>query len=246
MSMRGSNYKAFFKPVNSLSIDERAAMSRIYLTYYDNADEKIFFRDLDAKTEVDILYCEDELIGFSTLLLYDARWLGQTTHIAYSGDTVVHREHWGQQALPSAWLRRMGRLSADNPAIPIYWFLLVKGHRTYRFLPSFAREFYPSPGIELPDLKLFAGQLAAKKFEKDYNPATGIVEFERSLGNLKKEVAYPSERELNNPAVRFFLEKNPDYLKGHELVCLCRVASDNLKPFARRIFEAGMNLEKRP
>jgi hypothetical protein len=244
--MRTRNYEAVFKPVDSLSYEERSLMARLYLTYYDNVDEAMFFEDLDAKTEVDILYCEDELIGFSTLLLYDAEWLGQTTHIAYSGDTVVHREHWGQQALPSAWLRRMGRLSADNLSIPIYWFLLVKGHRTYRFLPSFACEFYPSPGVEQPDLKLFADQLAAKKFGKDYNPATGIVEFEHSLGNLKEEVAYPSERELKNPAVRFFMEKNPDYLKGHELACLCRVAPDNLKPFARRIFEAGMNLEKQP
>ena len=242
--MQRSNYKAIFKPIESLGNDERLAMARLYLTYYDNADEEMFFRDLDAKTEVDILYCEDELIGFSTLFLYDTEWLGQTTHIAYSGDTVVHRAHWGQQAIPSAWLRRMGRLSANNPSIPIYWFLLVKGHRTYRFLPSFAYEFHPVPNAEHPNLKLFADQLAIEKFGKDYNPATGIVEFEHSLGNLKEEFAYPSERELKNPAARFFLEKNPSYLKGHELVCLCRVASDNLKPFARRIFEAGMNLEK--
>ena len=240
MSMRKCNYKAVFKPIHSLSIDERAVMTRLYLMHYDNADEEMFFRDLDAKTEVDILYCEDELIGFSTLLLYDEEWRGQTVQVAYSGDTIVQRDHWGQQALSSAWLRRLGRLLAGNPSIPIYWFLLVKGHRTYRFLPSFALEFYPSPDIEQPDLKLFADQLAAKKFGLNYNPATGIVEFEYSLGNLKEEFAYPSERELKNPAVRFFLEKNPNYLKGHELVCLCRVASDNLKRFARRIFEDGI------
>ena len=238
--MQKNNYKAVFKPVNSLRIDERTAMACLYLTYYDNADEEIFFRDLDAKTEVDILYCDEKLVGFSTLLLYNAEWRGQTTYVAYSGDTIVHRDHWGQQAIPSAWLRRMGRLSADNPSIPIYWFLLVKGHRTYRFLPSFTYKFHPAPNVECSSLKLFADQLAAKKFGKTYNPATGIVEFEHSLGNLKEEFTYPSDKELKNPAVRFFLEKNPNYAKGHELVCLCRVASDNLKPFARRIFEDGI------
>ena len=244
--MRSANYKAVFKPVNLLSIDERKAMARLYLTYYDNSDEDKFYHDLNAKTEVDILYYEDELVGFSTLLLYNMEWLGQTMHIAYSGDTVVHKNHWGQQALQAEWLRRIGRLSADNHFIPIYWFLLVKGHRTYRFLPSFACEFYPSPGIKQPGLKLFADHLATEKFGKEYNSVSGIVEFKCSLGNLRKEIAYPSERELKNPTIRFFLGKNPNYLQGHELVCLCRVASDNLKPFARRIFEAGINQGKQP
>ena len=239
--MLRSNYKAIFKPINSLDAGERLAMAHLYLTYYDNANEDMFFRDLDAKTEAVILYYENKLAGFSTLFLYDVEWLGQTVHIAYSGDTVVHKDHWGQQAIPAAWLRRIGRLSADNPSTPIYWFLLVKGHRTYRFLPSFVHEFYPCPGLKQPDLKLFADHLATKKFGKDYNLTTGVVEFKHSLGNLKETIAHPSERELKNPAVNFFLEKNPGYLKGHELVCLCRVASDNLKPFARRIFESEIN-----
>ena len=245
--MRARNYEAEFRAVGLLSHKERSDMARLYLTYYDNADEAMFFRDLDAKTEVDLLYCGSELVGFSTLLLYDTEWKGQTVPIAYSGDTIVHRSHWGQQALSSEWLRRMGRLSADNLSISIYWFLLVKGHRTYRFMPSFAYEFYPDSNADQPDLKLFADQIAAEKFGKDYNPTTGLVEFDSSLGNLKEEIAYPSEKELKNPVVRFFLEKNPNYMKGHELVCLCRVAPDNLKPFARRIFETGMtNGEQRP
>ena len=228
------------KPAGSLSSEERSLMARLYLTYYDNVDEAMFFGDLDAKTEADLLYCEGELVGFSTLLLYEAQWRGQTARIAYSGDMIVRRDHWGQQALSATWLRYMGRVAAKAPSMPIYWFLLVKGHRTYRFMPSFAYEFHPGINAGQPDLKLFADQLAAEKFGRYYNPTTGLVEFENSLGNLKEEVAYPSERELKNPFVRFFLEKNPNYVKGHELVCLCRVAPDNLKPFARRIFEAGM------
>jgi hypothetical protein len=236
-SMKDRNYTAAFKPVSELSPTERAMMARLYLTYYDNADEAMFFRDLDAKTEADILYRNGELVGFSTLLLYDTEWRGQTTRIAYSGDTIVRKDCWGQQALSAAWLRRMGKLRAKELSVPLYWFLLVKGHRTYRFLPSFAYEYHPDPEVNHPDLKSFADALAGQKFGKDYNSATGVVEFTHSLGNLKEKIAYPSEREVRTPAVRFFLEKNPGYLRGHELVCLCRIAADNLKPFARRIFE---------
>lgn len=233
------NYRARFRPVQSLSLKERASMSRLYMKYYENADEAAFQRDLDAKTEVEMLHWGGELVGFSALLLYEAEWQGQVVRIAYSGDTIVHRDHWGQQALPAAWLRRAASIHGSAPEVPFYWFLLVKGHRTYRFMPLFTEHYHPAPGNDGGNLKGLADKLAGDKFGGDYNTKSGVVEFPRSQGNLREEVAHPTERERRNPAVRFFLERNPGYLRGHELVCLCRIASENLRPFARRIFERG-------
>ena len=229
--------RSSFKTIKSLNLDERSLMADLYLTYYDNADEAMFFRDLDAKTEVDIIYSNGEMAGFSTLLLYETEWQGCPIRIAYSGDTLVRKRHWGQQALQIAWLKRIGQLCRETPLTPFYWFLLVKGHRTYRFLPSFVLKYHPNPDNEHTDLKKLADKLACDKFGADYNSCTGVVEFETSQGNLKEEVAHPTERELNNHAVKFFLKKNPGYLRGHELVCICPICTDNLKPFARRIFE---------
>lgn len=237
--MNDKRYKASVTAVNALDSTQRRQMAQLYLAYYDNTDENVFFRDLRAKDSVVLLYCLNELVGFSTLLFYDFFWREQKNRIVYSGDTIVCREHWGQLALPAAWLRHMGRLYREETSSPLYWFLLVKGHRTYKFLPAFAHEYHPDPGSNRHELKRLADLLAMEKFGADYNPLTGVVEFERSLGNLKDEVAHPAGRELSNPAVRFFLQRNPGYLKGHELVCLCRVDPDNLRPFARRIFEEG-------
>ncbi len=230
-------YEAVFRSTADVGDRELAVMTRLYLNYYDNADETHFNRDFRAKTEVEVLYYNGELVGFSTLLFYESEWRRQKIRVVYSGDTIVHRSHWGQQTLAVEWLRRMGRFVALD-ASPLYWFLLVKGHRTYRFLPSFAWNYHPAPDRENPELKAVADMLAQGKFGADYNPDTGVVEFKHSLGNLKEEVAYPSQRELKNPDVRFFMHRNPGYLKGHEMVCLCPVSSANLKPFARRIFEA--------
>lgn len=215
-------------------------MGRLYLKYYENADEAMFERDLVAKTEVEMLYWGGDLAGFSTLLLYETEWRGRAARVAYSGDTIVHRDHWGQQALPAAWLRRAAEIYGRAPEVPFYWFLLVKGHRTYRFMPLFVLDYHPdraSACAAPDDLGELAEKLARDKFGDDYNPRTGVIEFAHSQGNLRQEIAHPTARELKNPAVRRFLEKNPGYLCGHELVCLCRIAPDNLRPFARRIFE---------
>ncbi|MDR0648019.1 MAG: hypothetical protein LBF92_01615 [Synergistaceae bacterium] len=232
-------YAASFKTVESLGQNERASMARLYLSYYDNADETMFFRDLDAKDEVEMIYFDGDMVGFSALMLYETEWQGNPIRVAYSGDTIVRREHWGQQALIAAWLGRMGQAWKELPGVPFYWFLLVKGHRTYRFLPSLALEYHPDHRVERSGLRALADKLAGDKFGADYNPRSGVVEFAESRGNLGDGVAYPTERELRNPWVRFFFEKNPGYLRGHELVCLCRISPDNMKPRARRIFEGG-------
>ena len=79
-----------------------------------------------------------------------------------------------------------------------------------------------------------------EKFGRDYNPATGVVAFTVSKGHLKEEIARPSERENNKEAVRFFLQSNPGYLQGHELVCLCELAVENMQPLTARIFRRAM------
>jgi hypothetical protein len=52
---------------------------------------------------------------------------------------------------------------------------------------------------------------------------------------LKPELAVIPERRRANPHVRFFLQKNPGFAAGHELVCLAEISPQNLKRFAARI-----------
>src|SRR3546814_8940006 len=104
----------------------------------------------------------------------------------YSGDTIVHQDHWGQQALAFTWIDFSGALKADAPALPLYWLLLVKGHRTYRYLRAFYRVFYPALQRETPpETKSLMDHLAAEKVGDFYSPATGVVHFPRSRGHLK-------------------------------------------------------------
>jgi len=134
----------------------------------------------------------------------------------------------------------MGELHRQAPAVPLYWFLIVKGHRTYKYLPAFARSFYPHWSEDRCDLKFLADDLAQKKFGRHYNPASGVVEFAESRGHLKPDIALPDHNEQSKNAVRFFLKCNPNYFRGHELVCLCEIGEHNLKPLTRRIFLKGL------
>ncbi len=215
-------------------------MANLYFSHYDASDESRFFSDLNNKTEVLLINSEERLIGFTSLQLFDWEWEKHTINIVYSGDTIVDPAHWGQQALAFAWIARMGELKQQKPKISLYWLLIVKGHRTYRYLHTFAKSFYPHWSQKHTDLAALADALARKKFGNEYNPTTGVVEFAQSQGHLRTEIAEATVAEQQKEAVKYFLKRNSNYRIGYELVCLCELATDNLKPLSRRIFTKGM------
>ena len=231
-----SDYTTIINKVEQLSDSLCRQIVDLYLQYYAGSSQSQVLADLQNKTEILLLFHGGTLVGFTTLQTYSYEWQERLIRIVYSGDTVVERQHWGQQNLAFAWIQRMGEIKYEEPDIPLYWFVIVKGHRTFKYLPTFGKSFYPHWSIDRSDLKPLADSLALDKFGDFYNSQTGIIEFPNSLGHLKEEIAYPSEEELQKDSVRYFLDKNPGYLMGHELVCLCEMEEFNMKPLTRRIF----------
>lgn len=230
------DYKAEIIEVPDLPETTLNAMSQLYLAHYDSSDESHFRNDLAGKSEALLVYKSHELVGFTLYKLYSETWRGNLIRIIYSGDTIIDRAHWGHQTLAFSWITRAGQIKQFEPDTPLYWFLIVKGHRTYRYLPTFSRTFHPHWSKPSGDLKLLADWLARKKFAESYDPVSGVIAFPQSRGHLKQAYAHPTPRERSKDAVKFFLQHNPGYLQGQELVCLCELSEENLKPLARRLF----------
>jgi hypothetical protein len=160
----------------------------------------------------------------------------------YSGDTIIERSHWGTQALAFTWLRFAGTIKAQAPDRPLYWFLIVKGHRTYRYLSAFSIDFYPHWQRPTPPLaRAIMQQLARQRFDAAYDSERGIVSFAQSRGHLRSIWAAVEPEEAARPDVAFFLRSNPGYTHGDELVCLTELSCSNLRPLARRVFAQGLH-----
>lgn len=228
-------YQVYFRKIFQLTKNELDAIASLYLSYYDGSDAEQVISDLRKKTEILLLYSHEELVGFTSFELYMFNFNGEQKQIIYSGDTIVHPKHWGQQALSSAWIKYIGALKVKAEGIPIYWFLIVKGHRTYKFLPAFTKSFFPHWEIDRSDLKPLLNALAKDKFADSYKESEGLIQFETSKGHLKENLALISENEKSKASVRFFLEKNPNYYRGDELACLCEFDDENLRPYTKRI-----------
>jgi len=214
---------------------ETAEMYALYSRYYGGTDEAQFRADLAGKDHVIELRQGEMLAGFSTVAVFEFREAREIT-VMFSGDTIIDHRFWGTQALPEAFARFAGMVQ-NRRAKPLFWLLISKGHRTYRYLPLFIREYWPRHDRETPsDAQALIDAIASNRFGQYYDAASGLLRFPSSRGYLKAPWTDVSACALAKPAVRFFLERNPRYREGEELVCLAEFRADNLRGIVQRSF----------
>lgn len=219
---------------------QRDAMFALYRRHFDAADRARFHADLADKQEViEVRDATGTLRGFSTVGCYRREFDGRPLRVLFSGDTVVDEANWGQQALAFGFIRYAAQTQAQSDE-PLYWLLISKGHRTYRYLSAFSIDYAPSPErVTPPDQQRLMDFLARDRYGDAYDARRGVVRFAQSHGHLRADLATVPAIHAHLPEVAYFLERNPGYAQGEELVCLCRIAADNLRPLARRVFVAA-------
>jgi hypothetical protein len=225
-------------PVSAVSSSDREEMWNLYRRFYSGTRRELFEADLAAKDSLLLLHDAAQRIqGFSTLAVGITDSETGPVRFVFSGDTIIERAYWGTQALAFTWLRYVGELKRERPDLPLFWFLIVKGHRTFRYLPAFAREFYPHWAHGTPaHISALMSKLARERFGAAFDDVNGVIRYPESHGHLAEPFAEANEREAEREDVSFFLRRNSGYRQGDELVCLCELSAENLRPLARRLF----------
>jgi hypothetical protein len=216
---------------------QRGEMFALMESYYEGVERATFDTDLDEKGWV-IQISDDEtggLKGFSTQMLLEADVSGRTVRALFSGDTIIESSARAERCLfqVSGWFVRS--LMDTCPGAELYWFLISKGYKTYRFLPLFFHNFYPR--YDAPTPARFAAvidALAGSKFPTAYDRALGIVKAGPSSCRLRPGTADITPDRLRDPHVRFFAERNPRHARGDELCCIAPLTPANLTRAAYR------------
>jgi len=218
-------------------------MYALYSQFYDATSKAAFEQDLNNKTHALLLKDSDNNIqGFTSVARYFHTHRGNKCQIVYSGDTIIHKDFWGEQTLPESWIELTGKFKSEHLSLPLYWFLIVKGYRTYRYLSIFSRQYYPSYREKTPhDIQELLNQLASDKFPEHYQPLSGLIQFPQSRGHLGASVSDIPANVLKRKEVQFFLKRNPAYADGDELACVTELCAANLSRRARLYFEKGLS-----
>lgn len=230
--------------VTSLSDEMIAEMYHLFEIYYVDITTEQFRKDLFEKTHVFIFRsrANRELVGFSTIFRKPIPAIAPGLFI-FSGDTVLREDYWGSKILQKVFYRYIVQSKILSPIQPVYWMLISKGYKTYMMMRRNFSYSFPESGRPTPsDAQLILDRFYHWKFGDTYDPKTGLITFDTAKGAVKGGIADPSEAHAQDPSVRFFLERNPDYRKGVELACMAEIRASDLlghvpkyfSPFTRR------------
>jgi len=226
-------------PIASLGPSDRDELFTLYSRHYCGAKRDQFENDMAEKEVVILLHdrSNHQVCGFSTQMILRRRIGGQEVRALFSGDTIIAPSHWGDQELRRGWCRYAAAALTAEPGVPLYWFLMTKGYRTYLYLPVFFRDFFPHYDRETPlELQTLLDGFARQKFGDAYDASSGLIRFAETHGQLTDELSGVPERRANDPHVKFFLQRNPEYIRGVELACITEISHENIRPFARHMF----------
>lgn len=221
-------------PRGAIDAEDVDRLYDLFVRYYLHVDRATFDRDWNEKDWILLLRDDAGVLrGFTTMKLYDLVVSGRPLRAVFNGNTIIDQAYWGEQALVRTWCGFMAELKAKAPVVPLYWYLICSGYRTYLYLPLFFREFFPRHDRALPDFEReLIDFLGGMKFPTEYRD--GVVRVARERECLHRGLAVPPAAKMKHPHIRFFVERNRNYLRGDELVCIAEYSIKNTRRTARQ------------
>ena len=216
--------------ISEISESDKQRMFNLMTQVYNGEDWNKFLSDMNQKNYALILYDDNSNIaGFTTIQVFEF----EGRIIIYSGDTVIEENSRGDIELMRAWWRFSYKIQQENPGQKVLWLLISKGWRTYKFFPMFLKEIYPTYKYETPsDTQDFIDRLSLYKFGNCYQNGLVIPKKPDMLKTGQNDIPY---KRLEDEDVKFFLDKNPEFYKGNELVCLAELSVSNLTKAGLRL-----------
>lgn len=236
----GRKVQGKIQGVEELSQVDFECMLELMQRHYCEVHRSEFARDLNEKDWVITLRnAAGTICGFSTQVLWSVPGIPNTL-VLFSGDTVVDQAYRFSSLLAGLWGKLALHLLDQHAEQSLYWFLISKGYKTYRYLPLFFHEFYPRRDTAMPaDVDSKLRKIGHWRFRDKFCPALGIVRATTDSCRLRPEAAPIDVRRLKDPDIQFFVAMNPNHAQGDELCCLAPLTRANLTPSAYRVIQAA-------
>lgn len=218
----------------SLTQSDIERMYALMAEFYAQTEEHVFRRDLAEKEYVLLLREGGKIVGFTTQKLLDVQVGDEVVHGIFSGDTIIDKAHWGEAELFRVWAQFWFSYAEQFPEF--WWFLICKGYKTYRILPTFWETFYPTYRQETPPREqAIMDSYASALYGEEYDRARGVIRYRHTKDRLREGVADIDEHRLKNRDIAYFAEHNPGHVRGDDLVCLAKISRDAMKPRSPKV-----------
>jgi hypothetical protein len=223
--------RTYFRPIRLVSVSHIRQMYDLYAQYYENTSLDIFLKDLSNKSGVIMVERanDDRLVGFSTQTFFDLAVDGKRVRGIFSGDTVIEKAYWGNNALANTFYRRLIIERLKRPFVPFYWFLISKGYKTYLLMTNNFYNYYPNVNGKDEKYKRITQAYCSNLFPEAFDSKNMLLDFGQDYVRLKEAVAdITPDLKTANPHIAFFDKVNPSWRRGTEVPCLAACDYESL------------------
>jgi hypothetical protein len=233
---KGGVLKAAYSRVEKIDVHVIRQMYKVFSQYYENTSWEVFLHDLSKKTGAFILRNPaGRVVGFSTVMTCKVKVAGRSVNGVFSGDTIIEREYWGSRALQLEFFKFLIAEKVRHPLEPIYWFLISKGFKTYLLLANNFFTYFPHHEGQDSYLGDIVDAYCEHMFPAYYNRERRILDFGHDYSPLRGDVAEITDRmRADNPKIRFFEDRNPEWRRGTEMPCCGEIRWKDLLKFTLR------------
>ncbi|MES2092143.1 MAG: hypothetical protein V4532_19495 [Pseudomonadota bacterium] len=217
--------RTHYNKINDLTIFDILRMHAIFESHYANSPISTFMDDLGKKDGVFLVRKKstDEIVGFSSLGIYEFMHGGKKVKGLFSGDTIIEKAYWGSRSLQNAFALKLFIEALKSPFSKQYWLLISKGYKTYLLLTKNFPTCYPRRGEESSPLKGLVVEYCDAMFPGKLDHQAMVLDFGHDANCLKGDVAEIDQALRNKePDVAFFEQRNPDWRRGTELPCIAQ------------------------
>lgn len=249
MSVKLAKVRAETIPLEKIQLKDLFEMYALFSQYYDNVDFDTFARDLSKKKFV-ILVREKtsgRLGGFSTIIELPLALGKQKAIGVFSGDTVMHKDHWGSSSLQFAFFTHVLNLLLRNPHKRVFWLLISKGYKTYLLLANNWDNYYPRVDKpSQPEYEAIVEAYCDQLWPGMYDRKAKTLNFGTNSQRLKGDVTPITDQMRRNfPKIAFFEKCNPNWADGMELPCLGEAKITNAFTYANKFARRFLRIRQK-
>ena len=227
--------------------EEREGCCQVLQQLFLGVQRQDFEADFREKEAVILLRNAEnsDIIGFSTLMLLHLPLPEGDIVAVFSGDTAVlphYRSSFGLGVEIGRYFLDVHQRYPDQPA---YYILISKGWRTYRIMPFLFVEYAPCRNVAVsPFVKSILDAFGRKKYPARYDSTVGVIRSDGAGQRLPPDSSDAAAPQ-GDPDAQFFLQANPEYLRGDELICVASAMTENFTPQFRRLLGFGRGHERK-
>lgn len=178
---------------------------------------------------------QNEFVG-STGIRYRTQYLEsikESVDAVCFGQSFIAHDYRGRHLIERTVTEIFLRSKLKNPLRKVIFWTTALTYKPYLVMTRNLAEYYPRRDYKNSALALELVEQIGKTYYKElYNPDTQVVQREAKWVNDRSTEI--GEIDLMNADIRFYNERNPDYLKGHGLIILCPLSMKNLMSYLRK------------